>query len=274
MADNLLKRVISSITILLVVWATVFFLPNWMFCLLVVLFTGFALYEFFSIVEIKNIFVYKYFGTVAGIIIPVSIYLNLGEGQPNLEPFFIVIACLFTFVLQFIRKGDAKDHLISIAVTLLALFYVSWFFSFFIKIKYLRDGAMLITFLVLVTKMTDIGAYFTGKKFGKNLLIPRISPKKTKEGAFGGLICGTVTALILGRWLLGFQYYHSLFLGLLLSIIGQVGDLAESLFKRDFDVKDSSHNLPGLGGVLDVIDSLLFTAPIFYFYIKILLFSS
>jgi len=133
---------------------------------------------------------------------------------------------------------------------------------------------MFIAFLILVTKATDVGAYLIGKKFGKTLLIPRISPKKTKEGALGGLIFGSVTALLFGKLLTGMEYYHILFLGLLLSIIGQVGDLAESLFKRDFDVKDSSHSLPGLGGVLDVIDSLLFTAPIFYFYIKILLFPS
>ncbi len=271
MADNILKRIVTSLGIVFVAGIITFLLPDWVFCLLVVLFVGFALYEFFSVIEKTDLFVYKYFGTVAGIIIPIAIYLHLGEGHANLEPFFIVIACLFTFVLQFARKETAKDHLISIAVTLFALFYISWFFSFFIKIKYLPEGARLVSFLIIVTKASDIGAYFVGKRFGKNPLIPRISPKKTREGALGGLLFSVGAAISCKFFLIDFSYHHAILLGFLLGIIGQVGDLAESLFKRDFDVKDSGKELPGLGGVLDTIDSLLFTAPIFYFYIKILL---
>ncbi len=271
MADNILKRIVTSLGIIFAVGIVIFLLPDWAFCLLVVLFIGFSLYEFFSAVEKRDLFVYKYFGVVAGSIIPIAIYLHLGEGHANLEPFFIVIACLFTFVLQFARKENTKDHLVSIAVTLFALFYISWFFSFFIKIKYLPEGARLVSFLIVVTKMGDIGAYFVGKKFGKNPLISRISPRKTREGAFGGLVFSVVSAISCKFFLIDFSYQHAILLGFLLGIIGQVGDLAESLFKRDFDVKDSGEKLPGLGGVLDVIDSLLFTAPIFYFYIKILL---
>lgn len=260
--------------IIFIVGVTTFLLPNWVFCLLTVLFIGPALYEFFSILEKKGLIVYKYFGVVAGIVIPIAIYLHIGEGYANLEPFLIVIACLFTFVLQFIRKENTKDHLTSIAVTLFALFYISWFFSFFIKIKYLPDGARLVSFLILVTKSGDIGAYFVGKKFGRSALIPRISPRKTKEGALGGLAFSFVFAILCKIFLVDFSYPHIFLLGFLLGLIGQVGDLAESLLKRDFDVKDSGANLPGLGGVLDVIDSLLFTTPIFYFYVKILLFPS
>jgi len=271
MADSILKRIVTSLGIVSVAGIITFLLPDWVFCLLTVLFIGFALYEFFSVIEKTDLFVYKYFGIAAGVVIPIAIYLHLGEGHANLEPFFIVIACLFTFVLQFARKESAKNHLISIAVTLFALFYISWFFSFCIKIKYLPDGARLVSFLIIVTKTGDIGAYFIGKKFGKNPLISRISPKKTREGALGGLLFSLVSAVLCKLFLVDFSYFHAILLGVLLGIIGQVGDLAESLFKRDFDVKDSGRELPGLGGVLDVIDSLLFTAPIFYFYIKILL---
>ena len=270
MARDILKRVLTSLAILGVAGAVVFIFPNWVFCLLAILFIGFALHEFFSILEKKGLFVYKYFGIVAGIIIPLATYLYLGEGYTNLEPFFIAIACLFTFVLQLARKENTTDHLTSIALTLFALFYISWFFSFFIKIKYLTGGAGLVAFLIIVTKSGDVGAYFVGKKFGKHPLIPRISPRKTREGAIGGLIISVALAVACKRFLPFLSYPHVLILGFLLGILGQVGDLAESLFKRDFDVKDSSRHLPGLGGVLDVIDSLLFTTPIFYFYIKIL----
>ena len=244
---------------------------GWVSFLLAIIFIGFSLNEFFSIVARKRLFVYKYFGIAAGIVIPVVTYLHLGEGCANLEPFFIVIACLFTFVLQFARREGTKDHLTSIAVTLFALFYISWFFSFFIKIKYLPDGARLVSYLILVTKMGDVGAYFVGKRFGRKVLIPRISPRKTREGALGGLATSVVTAVLCKAFLVDFSMYHILLSGFLLGTIGQVGDLAESLLKRDFDAKDSGQNLPGLGGVLDVVDSLLFTAPIFYFYMRILL---
>ena len=271
MADNILKRTTTSVVVIGSVGAITFLLPNWAFCLLTLGFISFALYEFFSIVEKKGLFVYKYFGIIVGSIIPIATYLRLGEGYANIEPFFIVIACLFTFVLQFIRREEAKDHLTSIAITLFALFYISWFFSFFIKIKFLPDGAKLVGFLILVTKATDIGAYFIGKKFGRSPLIPRISPKKTKIGALGGLFSSVVAAFLCKYFLIDIPTIHIFILGILLGTIGQVGDLAESLFKRDFDVKDAGKELPGLGGMLDVMDSLLFTAPIFYFYVKLLL---
>ena len=271
MGRDIFKRIFTSLGIISLVGIVTFFLPKWVFCILIILFIGFALYEFFSIVEKKGIFVYKYFGIVAGIIIPIVTYLQLDEGYANLEPFFIVIACFFTFVLQFARKDPSKDHLTSIAVTLLALFYISWFFSFFIKIRYFETGPWLVSFIIIVTKGGDIGSFFVGRKLGKNPLIPRISPRKTREGAIGGLVFSIAFALLCKGFLKDVAYYHALILGILLGVVSQVGDLAESLLKRDLDVKDSSCNLPGLGGVLDVMDSLLFTAPIFYFYIKVLL---
>jgi len=99
-------------------------------------------------------------------------------------------------------------------------------------------------------------------------LIPRISPNKTKEGTVGGILVSLVLALALGRILTGFSFLHLFVLALVLSILGQIGDLAESLIKRDYRVKDSGNSVVGIGGVLDLIDSLLFTAPVFYFYIK------
>ena len=104
--------------------------------------------------------------------VPLIIYFQMGgEGYFALEPFFIVIACLFIFVLQFIRR-DSSQALASIAITLFGLLYIAWFFSFFIKIKFLQNGTMLVAFLILVTKMGDVGAYFIGSAIGKHNLIP------------------------------------------------------------------------------------------------------
>jgi phosphatidate cytidylyltransferase len=204
-------------------------------------------------------------------LVPVIIYFQMGnEGYFTLEPFFIIIACLFIFVLQFIRR-DSSQALTSIAVTLFGLLYIAWFMSFFVKLKFLPGGALLVTFVVLVTKMGDVGAYLVGNAIGKHNLIPRISPHKTVEGTIGGLVFSMLTALAGKSYLPNFHYGHLITLGILLGTLGQVGDLAESLLKRDCNAKDSGANLSGFGGMLDLIDSLLFTAPIFYFYVVVVM---
>lgn len=272
MADNLslTKRIITSILLLTLAGLTIFFFPNWVFSLLASAMIAVGLYEFFGLAEKKNIFVYKYFGIVIGMCVPIIIYLQKGsEGYFTLEPFFIIIACLFIFVLQFTRR-DSSQALASIAVTMFGLLYIAWFFSFFIKLKFMPHGALLVSFLILVTKMGDVGAYLVGGSIGRHNLIPRISPHKTVEGTIGGLVFSITTAVICKSFLPEFSYAHLIVLGVLLGILAQVGDLAESLLKRDCGVKDSGANLSGFGGILDLIDSLIFTAPIFYFYIQVL----
>lgn len=273
MADSLslTKRIVTSFLIVTLAGLITFFFPNWAFSLLASVMIGIALLEFFNLVERKGIFVYKYFGVIIGMCVPVIIYFQMGgEGYFTLEPFFIVIACLFIFVLQFIRR-DSSQALASIAVTLFGLLYIAWFFSFCIKLKFLPRGALLVSFLILVTKMGDVGAYFIGSVIGRHNLIPRISPHKTVEGTIGGLAFSVTTAVACKSFLPVFPYSHLIVLGLLLGILAQVGDLAESLLKRDSGVKDSGNALSGFGGMLDLIDSLLFTAPIFYFYIVVLM---
>lgn len=268
---SLTRRIITGLLLAALAALVTFFFPNWVFSLLASAMVGVALSEFFNLVEKKNIFVYKYFGVIVGMLVPVIIYFQMGgEGYFTLEPFFIVIACLFIFVLQFIRR-DSSQALASIAVTLFGLLYIAWFFSFFIKLKFLPDGALLVAFLILVTKMGDIGAYLVGSLIGKHNLIPRISPHKTIEGTIGGLIFSLLAAVASKSYLPSFPYGHLITLGILLGTLSQVGDLAESLLKRDCNTKDSGNALSGFGGMLDLMDSLLFTAPIFYFYIVVLM---
>ena len=265
------NRIVTSILILSLVALITFLFPNWVFTLLASSLIGLSLYEFFGLVEMKKIFVYKYFGIIIGMLVPIIIYFQGGmEGYFTLEPFFIVIACLFIFVLQFIRR-DSSQALDSIAVMMFGLLYIAWFFSFFIKIKFLPQGPLLVAFLILVTKTGDIGAYFVGRSLGRHSLIPRISPHKTVEGTMGGLLFSILSAILSKSYLPKFPYGHLFTLGILLGILAQVGDLAESLLKRDCEVKDSGNNLSGFGGVLDLIDSLLFTTPIFYFYVVVLM---
>ena len=272
MADNgsLKKRVTSSILILTLVGLVIFYFPNWVFSLLASSMIGCALWEFFGLAEKKGIFVYKYFGILIGMLVPVIVYFEMGmEGYFTTEPFFIVIACLFTFVLLFTRRENSQA-LASIAVTMFGLLYIAWFFSFFIKLKFLPQGPLLVAFLIIVTKMGDVGAYFIGRSLGRHSLIPRISPNKTVEGTMGGLFFSVASALAGKIYLPNFSFAHLLILGFLLGILAQVGDLAESLIKRDCAVKDAGDTVSGFGGMLDIIDSLIFTVPIFYFYVKVL----
>ncbi len=267
----LATRVINSMLILTLVFLIIFLFPNWVFALLASSLIGLSLYEFFDMVEKKGIFIYKYFGVIIGMALPICIFLQRGgEGYVDLTPFIIVLACLFTFVLQFTRR-DNSQALVSISVTMMGLLYISWLFSFFVKLKYLPDGERLIAYLVLVTKASDVGAYTVGKMTGKHALIPRISPSKTIEGTIGGFVFSMLVSLACKALLPAFSYIHLVVLGLLLGILGQFGDLAESLLKRNCGVKDSGRNISGFGGVLDVIDSLIFTVPIFYFYVLVLL---
>jgi len=267
----LTRRVISSLLVTTVVLFVVFFMPNWIYCLLVSLLIAVSLNEFYGIVAKKGILVYKYFGIICGMLYPVVIYLQMGTvGFVHLSPFLVVLACLFTFVLQFTRKEHSRGSVSSISVTMFGLLYIGWFLSFFVNIKFLTNGNALIFFLILVTKSADIGAFFIGRAFGRRSLIPRISPNKTVEGTIGGIATGMSMSLLSKAYLPSFSFYQLVTLGALLSVIGQVGDLAESLLKRDCGVKDSGTTLPGYGGMLDMLDSLLFTTPIFYFYLMVL----
>lgn len=133
------------------------------------------------------------------------------------------------------------------------------------------SGVYFAAYLIAVTKFTDIGAYLVGSKFGKHKMSPEISPKKSWEGLAAGLVSGLAVSLLMVKFMpesLGLmQYSHAIILGLLIPLVGVIGDLAESIVKRDADIKDSGGVIPGIGGSFDLIDSLLYTAPVFYFYL-------
>lgn len=260
------NRIISSVLILTLAFLAIFFSPSWVFCIVIAWLIGTSLYEFYSMVERKNIKVYKYFGTLLGVLVPVFTYLEYDMKTEGMVPFSLVLFAIFIFAKQFTKRDD-PNILASSAITLFGILYISWFFSFIIKLKYLPSGANLVLFLLILTEGGDMGAYFIGRTMGKRLLIPRISPKKTIEGTLGGFAFTLIFAILCKPLLPGLSYWQMLVAGILIGTVAPVADLAESLFKRDCGVKDSGACLPGLGGVLDMIDSLLLTSPMLYFYI-------
>lgn len=249
-----------------VVWAGVIYLAiryNIVFAAAVIFLISAGLYEFFGLIEKKGIHIYKYFGMAMGIVIPVSILFRF-ELTKSWELLFIVAALLCIFVLQLKRK-DNSQAVVSISTTFFGILYVSWFFSFLIKLRQISPWYLFA--IIFITKSSDIGAYLIGSRFGRRHLVPRISPKKTVEGSLGGLLFSILTAVSC-KQIFGFGFLHSALIGAGIGLLAELGDLSESLIKRDCQVKDSGNLFPGLGGVLDIIDSLLFTAPAFYFYIS------
>jgi len=262
----LTKRIITSGILIAIITATIF--VDWLCGLLIAAFIVFGLYEFFTMLEKKGISIYKYFGIGMGAVIPISILFRF-ELTRSWELLFIVLTLLILILMQF-RRRESSGVIVGISTTIFGILYIAWFFSFLIKIRYLSGGIGLLVALLLITKLGDIGAYLVGVRFGKTPLISRISPNKSIEGAVGGLVFSICGALV-SKPFLPFNYLHLAVLGISLSILGQLGDLSESLMKRDCNVKDSGNVFPGMGGVLDLIDSLLFTAPVFYFYMNITL---
>ncbi len=265
---RLLKRVITSLVLLGVTAYILFFTGTHFFALEVIAFIVFALYEFFTLLKKKGIHVYRLFGVSMGIVIPLIVTLELGTTQSG-EVLFLVLACLFLFLLQFFHK-DNSQALNGIALTLFGVLYISWFLSFVIRIRFFENGVLWVAYLVAVTKIADVGAYSVGTLFGRHTLIPHVSPRKSVEGLVGGLILSVFVSVLVGGYLpIDFTLFHWAVMGFLIGGVGQIGDLSESLMKRFCEAKDSGNLLPGMGGVLDSIDSILFTAPIFYFHLKV-----
>ncbi|MDF0645934.1 MAG: phosphatidate cytidylyltransferase [Nitrospira sp.] len=164
------------------------------------------------------------------------------------------------------------DHVLrNSAATLLGILYLGMTLSFVIRTRLLDHGEWLVFFLLLVTWAGDTGAYYAGTIWGQHRLAPRISPKKSVEGLVGGLLAA-VTAAYLARWwfLPMLSMIDCAVLALLLTAAGLGGDLAESAMKRSVGAKDSGGVLPGHGGMLDRLDSLLFTAPTFFYYVTVM----
>lgn len=227
-----------------------------------------ALYEFFYMVEKKGVKLFKPLGLLVGVLIPATIYFRFSI-QEGWQFLFVVIGVFILFLSELTKK-DTHHSVLSISATVFGVIYISWCFSFLIRIRQLPEGAMLTGFLILVTKSSDVGAYLWGKRFGKTRLLKKVSPKKSLEGAIGGFFTSLTVGVILSLFISSINFWAKFFLIIILAIIAQLGDLFESLIKRDCQVKDSGKLLPGMGGILDVIDSLIFTAPIFYLYLTMM----
>ena len=230
-----------------------------------------ALNELYNIFTGTGLKVQKYLGILSGILISYFFYKQQLKGVLAL----LIFSLIFFSLLKLFSKDSHKDNLLGIAATMTGLLYIGVCGGYLILIRKLQEGLTqgglrYIYVLLVIIWASDSGAYLIGTKLGKNKLLPAVSPNKTVEGAVGGLITGIIGASF--WWFSGiFPIFQCLSFGILISLTGMVGDLFESLIKRAGGVKDSGNLFPGHGGMLDRIDSLLFAAPVWYYYIRFFL---
>ena len=246
-----------------------------------------ALWEFYGMLDYKGLPNFKIVGMICGVVMLAGSFYYFGKMGPARSYDFEIAVLLFFLLTMFTREMFARlrddQPLQAMAYTLFGLLYVLWLFNFTTKILYLTprsssgvvSGQFYCLYLIAVTKFSDMGAYLTGSAIGRHLMVPQISAKKTWEGFFGALAFALFCSLGLFKLMPGhlamLSWTHATILGLLLGFAAVIGDLAESLIKRSTGVKDSGNLLPGIGGALDLIDSLLFTAPLLFFYLRLVI---
>lgn len=280
------RRLVTSVILWTVVIGALFFGNEFVSraaCIFLLLFLALSgLTEFYELAERRGLFCFKWCGLFGAVLLTVGIFLNLTgrlglSNSParvnDFETGFIILFVLGLCVRQFVSKTNANG-ISAISTTLFGLMYVPWLLNFFQKIYFFPgvDGKYFLLYFVLLTKFSDMGAYAVGSLIGKHKMIPRISPGKTWEGFFGAILVSTGASVafvyFFGTHMFGMNYFHAIVLGIILSIAAVIGDLIESLFKREAGAKDSGHLFPGIGGILDLLDSLLFNAPIMYLYLR------
>jgi phosphatidate cytidylyltransferase len=283
------RRLFSTILLWGVVLGALFsgsrVLSDVVFVSVMTLLSAVGLLEFYGLVEKEGMVCFKGWGIFGGVLLLVGTFLHLEgllpgiHGSPSrvndFEVIFLIVFVLGLCFRQFVSKSNTKG-ILAISTTLFGLMYVPWLLNFIQKIYLFPglagDGKFYVLYFILVTKFSDSGAYAVGSLMGRHKMIPRISPGKTWEG-FGGAIAVSTGASLLfahlaGAHLPGMTWVHAAVLGVLLSTTAVVGDLIESIFKREAGVKDSGRFFPGIGGILDLLDSLLFNAPIMYLYLR------
>jgi len=215
----------------------------------------------------------KSFLFTSGVLTIIATTLSLEQFYPNVPLREISLGIIFMYLLgQSVFSGA---DLPTAAFNILAYLYVPWMLGYFILLRYYPDGNLgLITLSlpILATFATDTGAYFVGRSLGRHKLAPTVSPNKTVEGSIGGVIAAFLT-LTIYTWIIQgvFPFGHGelLIFSVLISLAAQLGDLTESMIKRYCGVKDSGEFLPGHGGILDRLDSLIFTIPLTYYLLVI-----
>lgn len=277
METELVRRItFGSVAVALVVAAVILAQWQWFYPIfggLTALVAAAAQWEYYKLAEKKGARPAIWTGIGAGVFfLAVHWFQSVGWLPTGMSTLALGLAAFAVAGFFLISR---QEGITGLATSIFGILYVIVPFGliydllFYYPARYATSGWWWFFFIVGVTVASDMGAYFTGKLFGRHRLAPKLSPGKTWEGTAGGVVIGIGFALV--WWLFGIDqlpFWWAVVLGVTFAVVGQVGDLVESLFKRDAGVKDSNQ-IPGLGGVLDVVDSLLFTIPAGYLFMRL-----
>lgn len=250
---------------------------NWLFLVIAAFALGAGLFEFFTLtkkLELKADASIAYLGAAAFF---VAFLFDAPRNAPDLLILTVALFLILTLITQTFRfQADFSKMLTGVGVTVLGVLYVAFLGGFIIAMRIGFTETLvphlstkLLAFFFIVVMGADVGGYYVGKNLGKHKLIPKVSPNKTWEGVFGGLVLSAgFAAISTATFFPELPYKFSIPLALAMCIIGLFGDLAESAMKRGSKTKDAANILPGHGGLLDRLDSLLFNAPILYYFAR------
>lgn len=285
--SELVRRIFTAILLIPAVFYVIA-LGGPVYLAVVALFTVIAQREFYGLIEDKGAQPLVGLGLGFGLAVTAVAYLGTEYHATLLLTF-----SLLAMMLAQLRKAEITEALASISGTFFGVFYVAWLLSHAVVLRNFHgaltskynaadvtalgiapeSGAFYMAYVLTVVVGCDAGAYFAGRAYGRRKLAPAISPNKSVEGAIGGVFAGMACGLII-KWIfdsvwpelsMGFPWYLALAFAFVLSLVGIMGDLVESLLKRDAKVKDTGALLPGMGGVLDRIDAPLLAIPVMYY---------
>lgn len=290
----LMRRIATGIAVSAAWFLALCYMPGWILFGVLLLMSCACQNEFYVMMRKGGYSLSRNYGMAMGVVWLTACYAyppSAARALPLGHQFECLMGVMLVFglLLRVLFDSRIQKPIEHAGVTLLGFFYLPFMLSFFIRlaqwgavnrfeIPSARVGVFLASYIALVVKLGDVGAFAVGLMVGKHKMFPRISPKKTWEGLVGGLIASmaaSVAMIALAKhyvWLPGgplqsLGIAHGLVLGLVLGIVGVLGDLIESMFKRAVNIKDSAGLLPGMGGILDMFDSLTFTPAVLYFYL-------
>lgn len=258
------RRFYTAFAVIPLLYAGIAYSPPWLFSVFVGITVLLALWEYLSM----------YFGkTRLGISHLLCFFSAVGIlllMHGNITPELLEVALGLTLVILagfFLNHHKMRLWMPKWIAYVFGVLYVALLFGYFIPIRQLPQGTAMVFFVLIVTWLSDTGGFVFGLAFGRHPLAPVLSPKKTIEGFLGGILFSLIGAMLCHLWFFSvMSLTQSAMLGILLAVCGTLGDLTESAIKRSVQVKDSGTLIPGHGGVLDRIDSLLLSAPAFYYY--------
>ncbi|MEM0968060.1 MAG: CDP-archaeol synthase [Verrucomicrobiota bacterium] len=282
--SSFLRRFRSTLVLWLLIGSALASAHSVLFFLVIITLTGIGVWEYFRLLDLKEDEGDMWITLVLSLGYVSASFWWSASGRGTdwshfdlLALYTITVAGFSLHIFSPVRKGDSHS---AVMACVFGFVYVVLLFSFVSRISWFDDGyphqgqvpgRAYLFFLLAVTKCTDMGAYIVGSFLGRRKMVPHLSPDKTWEGAAGAVLFSFLAAYIIRALLPGgiplLTWFHTSILALLIAIGAVLGDLAESILKRSLQAKDSAKVIPGIGGVLDLIDSIIFTAPLLYFYL-------